>query len=138
MTVRDTVIEVICEACMPFICANWELPPIERIVECKPLQDWIARINASYKPEPEAKPFLENSKVSGSSSIEYDSDTGFLNPIRIENMKGRPVFIRRIAQLDIEIDPTLALCEDCDKTSVYLVFELDDDEWAWCGQCCHG
>ncbi len=37
-------IEVICEACMPYICAHWEKPPLERIELCLPLKKWLDRI----------------------------------------------------------------------------------------------
>ena len=37
-------IEVICEACMPYICTYWEMEPTVRLKQCKPLRDWIDRI----------------------------------------------------------------------------------------------
>ena len=37
-------IEVICEACMPYICTYWEMEPTVRLKQCKSLRDWIDRI----------------------------------------------------------------------------------------------
>ena len=42
--IREGIVEPICEACMPYICAHWDLPPKERLVKCKPLRNWIDRI----------------------------------------------------------------------------------------------
>ena len=40
----ENTIEVICEACMPYICTYWEMEPTVRLKQCKPLRDWIDRI----------------------------------------------------------------------------------------------
>jgi len=41
---RINTIEVICEACMPYICAHWDTPPLERVELCPQLKKWEARI----------------------------------------------------------------------------------------------
>lgn len=42
--VREQWAEIICEACFPYICANWELPPNKRIEKCKQLSKWLDQI----------------------------------------------------------------------------------------------
>ena len=42
--IREGIVNIICEACMPYICAHWELEPKERLEKCKPLNGWITRI----------------------------------------------------------------------------------------------
>ena len=43
-TIREGIVEPICEACLPYICAHWDLPPKERLATCKPLNDWVDRM----------------------------------------------------------------------------------------------
>ena len=42
--IREGIVEPICEACLPYICAHWDLPPKERLIACKPLNSWVDRI----------------------------------------------------------------------------------------------
>lgn len=46
MTAQDKLVEVICEACLPYICAHWDKPSKERMGSCKPLKEWVDRIHA--------------------------------------------------------------------------------------------
>jgi len=45
----ETVVEVICKACFPYICTHWEVPPCERIKLCKALADSVDEITNAYK-----------------------------------------------------------------------------------------
>ncbi len=50
---REQIIEPICEACLPYFCAYWDLPPKKRLVVCKPLRDWTDRIIKLFKSQVE-------------------------------------------------------------------------------------
>ena len=43
---EETIIEVICGACFPYVCADWELKPAERPEKCKQLREWLSQILA--------------------------------------------------------------------------------------------
>ena len=42
--IREGIVEPICDACLPYICAHWDLTPKERLLICKPLRGWVDRI----------------------------------------------------------------------------------------------
>jgi len=44
------ITEPICEACMPYICAYWDLPTEERLEKCKPLVKWADQIIFELSP----------------------------------------------------------------------------------------
>ena len=37
-------IEVVCEACMPYICVHWDKMPLDRIKLCSQLEKWLNRL----------------------------------------------------------------------------------------------
>ena len=41
--IKTGVVEIICEACLPYICAYWNKPASERIEACRPLKNWVER-----------------------------------------------------------------------------------------------
>ena len=41
--IKTGVVEIICEACLPYICAHWNKPAEERIGACRPLKNWVER-----------------------------------------------------------------------------------------------
>ena len=41
---RELIVEPICEACLPYICAHLDKPPKERLLVCRPLSEWTTRI----------------------------------------------------------------------------------------------
>ena len=42
--IREGIVEPVCEACLPYICAHWELAPQKRLQTCEPLNKWVDRI----------------------------------------------------------------------------------------------
>lgn len=62
----------------------------------------------------------------------------FKENFQVYNMVGRPVFVRPITELDIHIRGLPILCDDCREGARYIVFELNGERWAWCGECDQG
>jgi len=42
--VREGIVGPICEACLPYICAHWDLAPAEKLKKCKSLNGWVDRM----------------------------------------------------------------------------------------------
>jgi len=39
--IREGLVNTICKACLPYICANWNETPKDKLSSCKCLYDWI-------------------------------------------------------------------------------------------------
>ena len=63
--------------------------------------------------------------------------TLFGSKFTLANMNGRPVFIRSIGVIDGH--PDKVICEEsCGGKAAFIVYELDNSSWYWCGKCMAG